>query len=315
MRYMVLIVFCVFLAACVAKAGVLRNMLQTKPYPSVFFTGDELKVAQAIKAKNIDKAKALAEKLPDINARGTKNFTLLAFAVADHNLPAIKMLMKLGASPELEVGDDEIGRLTIGHLAMLEVNADGLNALLEGGMNPDQAYGSGTLLHRVPDFAENDSLKHLVEHGANVNAKDSLGQTPLFNLVLTSFDEALYLLENGADPFVMDDNGLTLAHSVQDSLESMDKTSEAYQKMLRIQQKMIEQGVQFPALSVFGERTRLKMVYCKEPSGWQLPANCKVQGELPHYFTEPPEKIRLRDEKILRERYGMDVKVQLRSWL
>ncbi len=77
----------------VAKAGAF-NLFRSKPYPEVFFEGGLLAVAEAIKGHDIDRAKALAEKLPDIDAPGHEHFTLLAFAVADTNIPAIKMLMR-----------------------------------------------------------------------------------------------------------------------------------------------------------------------------------------------------------------------------
>ena len=71
------------------------SIVDSKPYPSAFFSGELLLVAQAIKEKELKKAKKLAEALPDIDAPGKENFTLLAFAVADNNIPAIKMLMAL----------------------------------------------------------------------------------------------------------------------------------------------------------------------------------------------------------------------------
>ncbi|WP_241833854.1 hypothetical protein [Salinivibrio sp. MA440] len=92
----------------VAKAGAF-NLFRSKPYPEVFFEGELLAVAEAIKAHDIDRAKALAEKLPEIDAPGNEHFTLLAFAVADTNISAIKMLMALGADPATKFGEGEGG--------------------------------------------------------------------------------------------------------------------------------------------------------------------------------------------------------------
>ncbi len=287
-------------------AGIFK-MFRSKPYPEAFFSGQLLAVAEAIKKQDIEKARQLAEKLPDIDAPGVEHFTLLAFAVADTNIPAIKMLMALGADPAAKLSDSDVSR-TVAHFAMWRKTTQALRAMLEAGMDTEIKRGDGTLIFDVPTLEENDSLKLLVEFGADVNARDSLGETVLFNFISVMFDEALYLLDNGADPFVMDSSGATAAYAVQDKLERMDKSSEAYQKMLKIQQKMIAMGVKFPALTFYGERFRNDIVYCKEPRGYRARSECKVEGV--HPFIEPQsEESKRADEKILRERYGIDAKL------
>ena len=119
----------VLLLPLAAKAGVL-NMFRSKPYPEVFFSGDLLTVAQAIKKKDIEKAKQLAEKLPDVDAPGTENFTLLAFAVADTNIPAIKMLMALGADPSTKLGSRGQNG-SVAYFAMWRKTTEALKAMLE----------------------------------------------------------------------------------------------------------------------------------------------------------------------------------------
>ncbi|HFQ5076499.1 TPA: ankyrin repeat domain-containing protein [Vibrio vulnificus] len=294
----------VLLLPLAAKAGVL-NMFRSKPYPEVFFSGDLLTVAQAIKKKDIEKAKQLAEKLPDVDAPGTENFTLLAFAVADTNIPAIKMLMALGAEPSTKLGARGQNG-SVAYFAMWRKTTEALKAMLEAGMDTEIKRDSDTLIYDAPSLEDNDSLRLLVEFGADVNARDSLGQTPLFDFINVSFDEALYLLDHGADPFVMDKSGMTAAYSVQESLNSMDKATEAYQKMLKIQQEMIAMGVKFPALTPCGERFRNDIVYCKEPRGYRPRAECKVEG-VNRFLKPQSEESKRADEIILRERYGIDV--------
>ncbi|WP_108743849.1 ankyrin repeat domain-containing protein [Salinivibrio sp. IB574] len=279
--------------------------MASKPYPEVFFEGELLAVAEAIKAHDIDRAKALAEKLPEIDAPGNEHFTLLAFAVADTNIPAIKMLMALGADPAAKFGQGE-GAQSVAYFAMWRKTTDALKAMLEAGMDPNltDEYGE-TLIFDVPNLEDNDALKLLIEFGADVNAKDGLGQTPLLDFISVKFDESLYLLEHGADPFVMKNSGLTAAYAVQERLESMDKSTEAYQKMLSIQQKMIELGVQFPALTPYGERFRNNIVYCVKPRGYHPREECEEEGTHP-YLKPQSDASKRADEKILRERYGID---------
>ena len=148
----------------------------------------------------------------------------------------------------------------------------------------------------------------LVEFGADVNARDSLGQTFLFRCIHVQFDEALFLLENGADPFVMDKAGMTPAYSVQEQLDFMDKDTEAYQKMLKIQKKMIDMGVQFPVLTHYGERYRKDIVYCVKPRGFRPRSECEEIGVHP-YQSPQSEESKRADEKILLERYGIKAKL------
>ncbi|EKO3660312.1 ankyrin repeat domain-containing protein [Vibrio metschnikovii] len=297
----------VLLLSVNAKAGVF-NMFRSKPYPEAFFSGQLLAVAEAIKKQDIEKAKQLAEKLPDIDAPGAEHFTLLAFAVADTNIPAIKMLMALGADPATKLGSQGQNG-SVAYFAMWRKTTDALKAMLESGMDPNLTDdGGNALIFHAPRLEGNNSLKLLVDYGANVDARDSLGQTPLLDILNTRFDEVLFLLEHGADPFVMDKSGMTAAYSVQESLNSIDKSTEAYQKMLKIQQKMIAMGVKFPALTPYGERFRNDIVYCKEPRGYRARSECKVEGV--HSFIEPQsEESKRADEKILRERYGIDAKL------
>ncbi|MDK9778261.1 MULTISPECIES: ankyrin repeat domain-containing protein [unclassified Vibrio] len=282
-------------------------MSNKEPKPETFFSGELLPIAQAIKSNDIDRAKELSKNLDNIDKTGFENFTLLAFSVADSNAAAIHMLMELGADPAHQIGRHK-DRGTIGSFSMWNRSTEALRALLESGMDPDQRETDRTLIYKVPELRDNDSLKLLVEFGADVNARDRLGQTPLFDFINVSFDEALYLLDHGADPFVMDRSGMTTAYSVQDELNNMDKSTEAYQKMLTIQQKMIDLGVKFPALTPYGERFRNDIVYCKEPRGYRPRSECKVEG-VNRFLKPQSEESKLADEKILRERYGINAKL------
>ena len=180
--------------------------------------------------------------------------------------------------------------------------------MLEAGMDTEIKRDGITLISDAPTLEDNDSLRLLVEFGADVNARDPLGKTPLFGFILVSFDEALYLLDHDADPFVMSKSGITPAYSVQNRLNMMDKSTEAYRKMLKIQQKMIAMGVKFPALTPYGERFRNDIVYCKEPRGYRPRAECKVEG-VSRWQKPQSEGSKLADEQILRERYGIDVRL------
>ena len=262
------------LALSMAAKGDFMNIFGSKPYADAFFEGDMLNIAKAIKKKDVEKITKLGKALEDIDAPGKHGMTLLGFAVNDENPVAIKSLMALGADPSIEL--PELG--SVAYHAMWRKSDEPLKALLESGMDPNLRDEEDTLIFNTPLLDESDAMKLLVEYGADVNARDSLGNTPLLHLVSTGFDEVLYLLEHGADADVMTDSGVSLAYSVQLDLEDMDQSTEAYLKMLKIQQKLIEKGVKFPALTPFGERIRNDIVFCKEPHGYMPKAECKVEG-------------------------------------
>ena len=100
------------------------------------------------------------------------------------------------------------------------------------------AAGHGSLAH----------VKLLVERGADIHTRDRLGDDA-FNEAVSAreFDIANYLLEQGINLNNINHNGVTTAWGVQFTLSRLDPTLEHYAKLSRIQQKMIEKGIEFPA--------------------------------------------------------------------
>lgn len=291
------------LTLSMAAKGDLMNIFGSKPYADAFFEGDMLNIAKAIKKKDGEKITKLGKALEDIDAPGKHGMTLLGFAVNDENPVAIKALMALGADPSIEL--PELG--SVAYHAMWRKSDEPLKALLESGMDPNIANEGSlrTLIFNIPLLEESDAMKLLVEYGADVNVRDSLGNTPLLHIISVAFDEALYLLDNGADPLAMTDSGMTVAYRVQQALKRMDQSTEAYQKMLKIQQKLVEKGVKFPALTPFGERFRNNIVFCQDPHGYMPKAECKVEG-VNEFLGEQTEQEKRLDEKILKERFGIE---------
>ena len=276
------------------------NMFRTKPYPEVVFQGELLKVAEAIKDKDRDRILALGRKLDNIDQTGKWGITLLMFAAFDSNPVGAKALIELKADPGIEAPN-------LGNAAYIAVNrksTDALKAMLEAGMSPDIHYFNQSIIFETPPLNANDALTVLVEFGADINARDPVGRTFLVDQIGTSFDECLYLLEQGADPEIITYGGLSLAFSVQEELDFMDKSSEAYKKMGLIKQKLVEQGIQFPALSPQGEMIARDIVWCDEPEGYFPRKECQLIG-INEYEGRQSEHIRKRDEQILKDRYNI----------
>ncbi|MDD2716705.1 MAG: hypothetical protein PHW04_12505 [Candidatus Wallbacteria bacterium] len=112
-----------------------------------------------------------------------------------------KLRAPLKASPDGKI--TEKSGYTLLHLAR---TGDFARLMLESGLDPDVRGGEfdETPLHKVTDL---DALKALVEAGADLNARDSFGNTPIFNRNLNHAG-LKYLIEHRADPEALNLKGI-----------------------------------------------------------------------------------------------------------
>lgn len=236
-----------------------------KPMPAAkhFFEGDMLQVAQAIDAADAQKSYTLAKALGSerLNQYGNEGITLLMYAgykaipEEPHKLQVVTALLKAGADALLESPPKDGSILS---LAALRVEGPGrtafLKAVLDGGVNPNtvEHYRYKTpYLFRFASQDTPDSLRLMVERGANVNARDSLGNSAIMEAIgVFAIDEVNYLLDHGADPKVVDKQGLSFAWKVYDKvLKQKDDPLKRYPKILALQDRLIRAGVPWPPLS------------------------------------------------------------------
>lgn len=175
----------------------------------------------------------------DLDTRGATPFWRAAHAL---DVPAMKLLAARGADPgvptirppvEADEGEEEARSCSSLLLVQLfcdledaldgpDLDPSGLPAVPEGGpgLYPIHAatghgYGVGFAgnSHRHAPDAWLDAVRYLVEvHGADVNARDHDGSTPLHNAASRGDDELiLYLAERGADPRAVNRKGQTTA--------------------------------------------------------------------------------------------------------
>jgi ankyrin repeat protein len=148
---------------------------------------------------------AILERKPDLETRGSQNSTPLHLACVDRNRNAVRILLEAGANPNAQFGSSSFdvkpqsgaGQRVKTHLG------------LEG----------KTPLHWAVAKWDRGMTQLLIEHGANPNATDNDGITPLLGAAMQGIgggslgvDPVLMdlLLDAGADPNVRDRSGMTL---------------------------------------------------------------------------------------------------------
>jgi ankyrin repeat protein len=162
-----------------------------------------------------DTLKILLEHGADIHSRSNTAYTALAQACAVKDLPKIKLLINAGS---------EVKRF--------------------------RTNNGRSLLHLGSTFIISEALSLLLERGADINARDDKGRTPLFES--TSYgnvSDMRTLIEKGADILAQDFNGRTLLHAAENENEYTDThKKEAWQYLLSpgLDPKIADSSGNFP---------------------------------------------------------------------
>ncbi|WP_400257858.1 ankyrin repeat domain-containing protein [Serratia nevei] len=249
-------VFNVFAALFIAIGLMLTTGCKEKGMdlpPEGYFTGQQLVLAKAIRDGNIGDIKRLAKET-DLNSPGEHDMTLLFFALAtsthdnatSERLQIATELVKAGADP-LQPRPNG-GASPAEWMAKLD-NGIWLKALLDGGLSPDARGKVDELpiIFQTSKARNSETLKVLVAHGANLEARDILGQTVVMDAFrYSSFDNVKYLLNNGANPNPINKRGVSLVEMVSKEIKNSKEGGEYNDECLTIKKMMIERGVKWP---------------------------------------------------------------------
>jgi ankyrin repeat protein len=194
----------------------------------------------AASAGDAERVRELLKKGADPNAKNEYGNTPLHEAASRGHVDVVRLLLEHGADPNIQ---NEDGWTPL-HVAAIRGHVDVVRFLLEHGANPNARDKDGmTPLHLMSEYHEFLSLllrygdkdeilkygkpppprwvpfhvevaKLLLEHGADLNAKNESGWTPLHKAAFWGrVDIVATLLEHGADPDVQDKFGRTPLHS------------------------------------------------------------------------------------------------------
>jgi ankyrin repeat protein len=125
-------------------------------------------------------------------------YTPLYEAIRACKYDAVNLLLENGANPNMMMPN----RCTLLETAVRYNNYSIIRLLIWHGANIDQPiYHRGTTALNIAAYAKNLELCTILLHnGADINAKDNLGRTPLYNYLLTGGDQygVSWFIERGA---------------------------------------------------------------------------------------------------------------------
>ncbi len=158
----------------------------------------------------VEQAQFLLGKGLNVNEISSNGETPLHMASRFGNLEMVKFLISKGADPLAETTANE----TPLYYAIEGEHLDVVKLLLEY-EDVNRGFSWGTYLHLASRLGNAEIVKSLIEKGANVNARNNLGKTPLhYAIESCDVETTKVLLENRAKPNVFDNNGKAPIHYV-----------------------------------------------------------------------------------------------------
>ena len=160
----------------------------------------------------------------NVDVRRDGGDTALICACIENNFEIIQLLLKAGADVNA-ANDEGITPLIQSAIMGNENSIYAVCLLLQAGADVNRAdKDNSTALHYATLYSEDDDksiaeniMQQLLRGGANANAQDSGGETPLLQCARDGFIEGVrLLLEYNADKSLCDKNGMTpRAHAEQ----------------------------------------------------------------------------------------------------
>ncbi len=229
-----------------------RNEVTYKLRPLDYYFADKLTrdLVTAALDGNKDLVAELVAKGADPNLEGplksgdVSRLRPLHYALAQKNETAVKILMEVGADPDLVA----LYNGNAYEFAMMLNKPGLLVALLENApMRETSANARRRAFFESFIYDRLECAQVLLDHGVPIDAQDSAGKTALMNVINQEQPEvAIWLLERGVSPLIETKTRLTPAYAAQSTLEEFREGTEGYNAYKRLVQKMEERGVTFP---------------------------------------------------------------------
>ena len=203
-------------------------------------------------AGNIERAKQLVAEGANPNEEGPRDnlyhrLRPLHYAVAANKQQAVRILIAVGADPELNAqgfGEAFLFAMTLENVNIISLLLDSL---------PVEKLSKATLKSMLFESVKQPCqrcLELLLVRGAPIDFPDGAGYTVLMRAMdAQDYDMAEWLLLKGASVHIEPRSGMTPAYSAEFHLKKYKPGSPTYNKVLHLKKLMEERGAVFPALS------------------------------------------------------------------
>ena len=197
--------------SCFAEGGMSRP--SGLPPTGDHWSGPDAALADAAACGDAGDVRAAVARGADPNAIGRREMPMLLWPVLAGSEAGFRALLEAGADPNLRIDRSRTGAgadegapqrdsLALALLAQGDY-ATFLDAALVRGLDPNAVSGGEPLVWRMALGGQWESVKRLIEAGAEVDVNDVEGG-PRYTLLgyysTGAFDKALWLLDQGADP-------------------------------------------------------------------------------------------------------------------
>ncbi|RDD41722.1 Transient receptor potential cation channel subfamily A member 1 [Trichoplax sp. H2] len=161
---------------------------------------------------NYEFAEFLTKRGAKINSKDNEGKTCLHYAALSNNLPLIELMIQQGADIEVRDNKEHTPLLS----AVYKGCSSAVKKLLELGADITATDSNGRhCLHYLAEQADLNTLLILLENGGKqlIDRPDNKGIVPLRLAALAGTIGAVYyLVQNGASPHILDEEGNTLLH-------------------------------------------------------------------------------------------------------
>ncbi|MBH3036323.1 ankyrin repeat domain-containing protein [Serratia sp. CY32780] len=228
--------------------------------PQYYFEGTQLDIANIIyegDRQKLDKILPTVSK-ETLNRPAKAEMTLLFWAINnaifDKNTPErlkiITDLVKAGADP-LQPRPE--GRSSPAEFVMKADKGVWIKSMLDGGLSPNakDKINNKPIIFKSILAKNTETLEVMLDYGADINIRNSLGDTLLIDaLDYHSYDHVILLLEKGADSDIRGNSGWTMGNQLQRLINRSQDGSEAKESLERIRDELIKRGGKWPPAPV-----------------------------------------------------------------